>query len=210
MNMTFDKKMAINMGIVTGFFVACAIGYALYGYYKNRLSAQAYNVFTARFEEFEKIIAGQNLPDQKLIDAVAADYAAYKQSNYGGFLLALKADMEALRNNNEQALEDMSKAVALLSFCDPVLYYTYQTKYALMQIDSSDLTLQTKGRLALEKLALNSKNPVRDMALFYMGYQPFVDNDQQGMQTAWNRLFDNGVPTSIWGQRVQSLLNFTA
>ncbi len=80
-----------------------------------------------------------------------------------------------------------------------------------MQIDSADPSIQTKGRQSLEKLALNSKNPVHDMAWFYMGYQALLDNDSQGVQSAWARLFDaQRNPLSVWGMRAQALLNYTA
>ncbi|MBY0109783.1 MAG: hypothetical protein K2X90_01595 [Candidatus Babeliaceae bacterium] len=188
-------------------------GFAYYGftYYKAAHSAKAYDVFMQHYSEFEKQTSDNKAPSNDLIDAVSASYQEYKNSAYGPFLIALKAEIQAVQGNKQDALSSMTQAVSSMGFLDPVLYYTYATKLALMQLDAAEPAIQTKGRQSLEKLSLQSKNPVRDMAWFYIGYQALLDNDNQGVQAAWSRLFDaQKNPLSVWGMRAQQLLNYTA
>ncbi len=199
--------------IVALVFAAAVFGLAYVGftYYKGTLSAKAYDVFMQRYVEYEKLSADNKAPSQELIDSVARGYQEYKNSAYAGFFLALQAELQETQGNKQEALSSMTQAVGMMSSVDPVLYYTYATKLALMQLDAADPSIQTKGRQSLEKLALDSKNPVHDMAWFYMGYQALLGNDSQGVQTAWGRLFDaQKNPLSMWGMRAQSLLNYTA
>lgn len=199
--------------VVVAVLLAAVFGFAYLGfnYYKGTLSAKAHDVFMKHYTEYEKLSADNKAPSQELIDSVSRGYADYKNSAYAGFFLALQAELQAAQGNQQEALQSMTQAVGMISSIDPVLYYTYCTKLALMQLDAADPALQTKGRQSLEKLALNGKNPVHDMAWFYMGYQALLDNDNQGVQTAWGRLFDaQKNPLSMWGVRAQSLLNYTA
>ncbi len=211
MELRVEKNIVYSATLIV--FVAVVFGFAYYGftYYKGTLSAKAYDVFMQHYAEYEKQFADNKLPSNELIDSVSASYQEYKNSAYGPFLMALKAELQAVQGNKKDALSAMTHAVNGMTSINPVLYYTYATKLALMQLDAADPAIQTKGRQSLEKLALQSKNPVRDMAWFYMGYQALLDNDNQGVQAAWSRLFDaQKKPLSVWGMRAQSLLNYTA
>jgi hypothetical protein len=211
MNVSIEKNITTLVVSALGVIVVLALAYGIFSYYKNSLSQQAHEAFVQRYADFEKTSADANPPSQDLINAVSQDYAQYKNSAYGSFFLALQAELQQRAGNKQDALATMDKAIADMSSADSVLYHTYATKHALMQIDSIEPSVQTKGRQKLEKLAYMSKNPVRDMALYYMGYQAFIDNDAQGVQAAWGKLFDaNQNPTSLWGMRALQLRNYTA
>ena len=216
----------VSIRLIVGACVLAAlvgIGVIAYRSYQHRLSAQAHDVFAARYAVYEQSVAdqathkeGKQIADDQLAcealsQAVSRDYQVYKNSAYAPFFLALQAELEAARGNNHEALVLLTKAVGQMGAVDPVLYYTYATKLALMQRDAAEPTLQTKGRQALETLAQNKRNPMRDMASFYTGYQAMLEHDTQGMQHAWRHLFDmHNNPLSIWGLRAQSFLNYTA
>ncbi len=191
---------------------AIALSYGIFSYYKNSLSQKAHEVFVQRYNEFEALYpAFDNDQATQLSQQLTQDAAAYKWSPYGGFFLALQAEVLQYSDKKQEALATMEKAVSSLTSVDPVLYYSYATKLALMQLDSVEPAMQTKGRQSLEKLAALAKNPMRDMALFYLGYQAFLDNDNQGVQLAWSKLFDmQQNPTSLWGMRALNLRNYTA
>jgi hypothetical protein len=211
MEIRIDRNLVITfVGLI---FLVAVFGAAYYGfsYYKARLSAQAHAIFMERYTQYEKLSTHNKTADKDLIDAVAKGYTDYKNSSYGPFFLALQAEIYQAQGNKQEALQAMTQAVNGMSSRDAVLYYTYWTKLALMQLDAPEPAIQTKGRQALEKLALMGKNPVRDMASFYLGYQALLENDNPGVQGAWGRLFDGQRnPLSIWGVRAQSLLNYTA
>lgn len=213
MELRVEKNIMSYVAAVVVGIAITGLGYAGYSYYRDSKSAQAHAVFMQQYGAFEKLTADKtNLSTIKeLADAVSRDYSAYKNSAYGPFFLALESEIQQIQGDNQKALDAMEKAVAEMSSVDPVLYYTYATKLALMQIDATEPATQTKGRQSLEKLAMNSKNPVKDMAWFYMGYQAYIDKDEQGVQVAWSKLFDaQKNPLSIWGFRAQSLLNYSA
>lgn len=187
------------------------IGYTGFNYYRNNLSAHAHDIFMLRYTEYEKLVAENKAVTPELINFVSLGYQEYKKSAYGPFFLALLSELHASTGNKQEALEHMTQAVSQMSSVDSVVYHTYTTKLALMQLDAADPAIQTRGRQTLERLAMNNNNPMRDMAWFYLGYQALLDNDSQGVQTAWGRLFDaQRNPLSIWGVRAQRILNYTA
>lgn len=196
---------------LTALFVLAGASYIAFTYYKNSLSRQAYGVFVQRSKQFSEVTPeAEQAVYKQLADGAVEDYTQFKNSAYAGFFLALAADVYEQAGDKQQALTLMDKALPLLSHTDPVLYFTYATKHALMQVDSSDMVIQSKGRQALEKLAHNPKNPVKDMVWFYLGYQAYLEHDQQGVQMGWSKLIDqNGRPISNWGVRAQNLLNYT-
>ncbi len=211
MELRVEKNIVMVVAAVVFAGAVFGLAYLGFTYYKGTISVKAHDVFMRQYDEYEKLSAENKSPSKELVDSVARSYHDYSASAYAPFFLALQAELQGAQGNKEEALIGMTKAVAAMSSVDPVLYYTYATKLALMQLDAADPAVQTKGRQSLEKLALNGKNPVRDMAWFYMGYQALLENDQQGVQTAWGRLFDaQKNPLSIWGMRAQSLLNYTA
>lgn len=210
-----EKKFINSIVAVAGVVMLLGLSYGSYSYYRKSLSEKAHTAFMVDHNAFEKLSAEKvSLPQdalQNLVTQVSQNYQQYKNSAYAGFFLALQAELESLQGNKEQALLAMDNAIGTLSSVDPVLYYTYAIKHSLMQLDSAEPTIQTKGRQSLERLALNIKNPVRDMAWFYLGYQALLDNDNLGVQGAWGRLFDNQKnPTSLWGVRAQNILNYAA
>jgi hypothetical protein len=211
MELRIEKNIVIAVSAVVFALTVFGLAYVGFTYYKGTLSAKAHDIFMMRYSEYQKLSADNKTPNQDLIEAVTAGYKEYKNSAYAPFFLALQAELQDSLGNKQEALNSMTTAVNGMSSVDPVLYYTYVTKLALMQLESADPALQTKGRQSLEKLALNAKNPMHDMAWFYMGYQALLEKDDQGVQTAWGRLFDaQKNPLSIWGMRAQSLLNYTA
>lgn len=210
MELRVEKNITLIVTSVLAIVAVVAIAYAGYRYYTNSLSAQAHDIFMQRYQEFEKL-AEKSENSAQLAEKVATDYNDYKRSAYAPFFLALQSELSQLQGDKEKALDLMDKAMADMSSADRFLYYLYATKHALMQLDVSELATQTKGRQALEKLAMNTKNPMRDMAWFYLGYQAYCDHDDNGVQVAWSKLFDaNKNPISPWGYRAQSLLSFTA
>jgi hypothetical protein len=211
MELRVEKNIVPVLGALVFALAVCGLAYYGFMYYKGTLSAKAHEVFMQKYAEYEKLSADNKVPSQELIDSVSRGYQEYKNSAYAGFFLALQAELQEAQGNKPEALNSMTQAVGMMSSVDPVLYYTYSTKLALMQLDASEPSIQTKGRQSLEKLALNAKNPVQDMAWFYMGYQALLDKDDNGVQTAWGRLFDaQGNPLSMWGMRAQGLRNYQA
>lgn len=211
MDLRVEKNTTTIVIVLLALIAAAMLSYGAFSYYRSSLSEKAHEAFMRHYASFEKISSENGKPSQELLAVVAQDYAQYKRSSFGSFFLALQAEMQQLTGNKQEALESMDKAIQGMSTADPVLYYVYATKHALMQIDATDPSVQTRGRKALEKLANTIKNPMRDMAIFYMGYQAFLEQDNAGVHTAWSKLFDaQGNPASAWGMRAQALRNYTA
>lgn len=211
MDLRVEKNVTTIVVVSLALIVAGMLAYGAFSYYRSSLSEKAHEAFMRHYAAFEKISSENGTPSKELLAAVAQDYAQYKRSSFGSFFLALQSEMQQITGNKQEALESMDKAIQSMSSVDPVLYYVYATKHALMQIDATDPSIQTQGRKTLEKLANTVKNPMRDMALFYMGYQAFLERDGAAVHTAWSKLFDaQGNPASAWGMRAQALRNYTA
>ena len=211
MELRVDKKLGVIVGVST-----LAVGLLLIGFTVRRsmvhsATLQAHAQFMVRSDAYHKLAKQPSRDEQSaLIGQLQGDYTQFSHTAYGPYFLALASDIMAELGDTTQARENLGTAMKHMHNNAPGLYYVYATKYALMQLDAEDPQLQVQGKQALEKLAHTPKNPHKDMALFYLGYRAFLEQDSPAVQAAWGKLFDQGRPTSHWGVRAHALLNYQA
>lgn len=189
----------VGLAVVSIVLIAGGIG----GYRWYRLSKEqkAQEVFSSCMHEYERAEKDPTLwPNTELVFRLALEQN--QNTALTPSLLAYQAEALLHMNKPEQALDCMSKAVALLPSSSDI-YNLYATKQALMMMDAADQGVQEKGLASLTLLAQNEKNITRDMALYYLGLYHWSNDDEAKARTAWAELLPlaTGEPASPWAER---------
>jgi hypothetical protein len=131
------------------------------------------------------------------------------------YFLVMQADAMLGGNKKElkkQAMLLFDQARSLLPKTSP-LSYLYATKQALVSIDTyegnSDNADESWGVDQLKKLAIDAKNPQRDVALYYLGLYYSSKNQADQATATWKELvaLHEGQKTaSPWASRAQAAL----
>ena len=100
----------------------------------------------------------------------------------------------------ESALKKLSSSNSLYNF--------YQSKLALIKIDSTQDDIRSAGLKSLGTLADDKSNKARDMALFYLGSYFWDKDEMSKAREAWQTLVDlpKGRVRSPYVQLIQDKL----
>ncbi|RTL06628.1 hypothetical protein EKK58_04840 [Candidatus Dependentiae bacterium] len=109
----------------------------------------------------------------------------------------------------DEALTAMEQAANNAPYND--LGILVKTKYALMLLESNDQSISAKGLEKLTALSADTKNKMRDLALYQLGRYFFAVDDFQKAKDTWSQLVSmntivNGAP-SPWVALGQQKLN---
>jgi len=149
---------------------------------------------------------------QKVSEVFQKAYDQNSSSGIAPLFLAFKSEALLQQNNRSQATEVL--AAALKNIKDENLKNAYAVKYALMQLDSDDMTARQHGFDELKALAEDSKNVAHDVALYHMGLHFWHEKDFARAKNYWNQLVlaygqDSQHP-SPWTKEAQEKLAFIA
>jgi tetratricopeptide (TPR) repeat protein len=169
--------------ILIGIGIGGGYAYRWYTISSNKLAQLALDQC---LQEFERALQEPTLwPEVEL--AVKTGYYQHRNSSLSAYFLGLHADTLIQQNKLSEALAAIKESLRVLPKSSP-LWYQYQNKYALMQLDSDDQTVKTAGLHLLESLASNTYNVARDQSLYYMGLYHWNNNDKEGAVKEWQTL----------------------
>lgn len=188
------------------FAIAAIIGG--YYWYTRSFNERAQKAFMDSMIEFEQALAGQEGVSwsdvERTFEVGARTFAG---SAFEPYFKVFQADAYIHQNKHAEAVISMRDAVAQLSHKNP-LYFLYDTKLALMLLDSSDDELHKRGSALLQELSENVTNSYRDMALYYLGFYARAHDDQAAMQMYWNKLVQDFGSDSVWVDMVNAHREF--
>ncbi len=182
------------------------------GYYWHVTSfnERAQKAFMDSMIEFEQALTGQEgvswIDVERTFDTGSRTFAG---STFGPYFKVFQADAYVHQNKHTEAIKVMRDALAQLSPKNP-LYFLYDTKLALMLLDSSDDVLHDEGSALLKSLADNTVNGYRDMALYYLGFYARAQDDQVSVQKYWQQLLQEFGSDSVWAEMVNAQREFAA
>ena len=189
----------------------CSAGFG-YRWYAHSQEQRAYKVFTDCMREYEKALANTAIWSD-VEQAFTLGYEKHARSSLAPYFLAYKADVLLKQNKNDEAIATFDAMAPQLPSTSPV-YAPYMTKRALVKMDSVDATIQKAGLEELTTLANDTRNPQRDMALYYLGLYYWSSQDVKQAQGIWQNLValqtEQQESRSPWASLVQDKLKQTA
>lgn len=185
--------------------LACtALSFTAYKMHVHSREQAAQKTFSECLEEYYKMVGGAKVEQwQEIENAFAVGYERHKSASLAPYFLAFQAEALVQQKKQTEALVLMDKLLAALSHASP-LYSNYATKRALMKLDLADQAQQKVGLEELTHLAHDKNNNAKDVALFYLGYYFWSNNDLVAAKKEWTELAainskDSKYP-SVWAQ----------
>lgn len=198
------KKQTHPYVLYIGSFVVCAsfVLLGIFGYrlYKTNKEEKAQEVFSACMHEYDKAERDEKLwPNAELVFRLG--FEQNNATSMAPYFLAFQAEALLHMDKFEQACACMEKAVSLVTYATPI-YYLYATKYALMMMDDAETSTIQKGLDMLDRLAQDTKNTTRDMALYYLGLYHWEKDEREQATKAWDLLaqLTTKEPASPWAK----------
>ncbi|HVX01378.1 MAG TPA: hypothetical protein VHA52_13225 [Candidatus Babeliaceae bacterium] len=198
------QKTALKY-IIAALVIVIALGGAgaLYYRYHRGLVQKAQATFSQAFANYQKALQSDNAQEWAQLEELwKVNYQNHRSTLFAPYFLAFQADAALHQGKQEQALRLMDDA--LINMSKDGLYYVYAIKRALMQIDSGQAKLQTKGVQNLTALAEDKHIPQQDEAIYYLGYTAWTQQQPQKAQQIWSALLKK--EPSIWSRKAQALL----
>lgn len=207
----FSRQSSVNryiqlLVIAGSVALIAAAGWFGYQWYTRRVEQQAYADLASMSESYKKAVALQDaekIKDSERAFATAAQ--KYKNSSLAPYFLSYQADVLVRQDKKAEALVVMDQMISKINTQSP-LYYYYVLKRALMQLDAGSAEVQQVGRQELARLAQDTTNPVRDMALYYNGLDAVHQGDTERAKANWTELTAKAKPDSYWRALAQEQL----
>lgn len=203
----YKKEILIGLCLLIG-----AAG-ALYAYKRHVLmrDRNAQVIFSECLTEYYK--AMHDASDESWADIEKTFQRGYERSSSSSlapYFLIFKADSLARQHKLSEALTLMDTILKQLPK-DNSLKDLFILKYALMQIDSQETTIQAQGLQELEKIAHDTHNILRDNALYYLGLYYWTHDNIENAKKLWHTLIDEFSSEertpSVWAQLAQIKLH---
>lgn len=194
-----NEKNVRYLGILAGLIILGLAAWGGYSYMTMKRAEEAQKALSEGVAEFERASAEEDKEAHwdDVVRGFQTGYDRYSGTWAGPYFLVYKAQALLAQNKFDEALAEMTKAVAAIKKSSP-LYYFYSTKLALMKLDSKDKGLQDAGMQELIAFAENAKNPERERALYYAGYYAYGHGDVKKAQSFWVTLIQRAAPESSW------------
>lgn len=174
---------------VTVIALVVGIGYGGFRIYRWRIEsreAQAQVVFSESMRLYHQAKASLEKWDD-VVGAFALGYEQHRSSSLAPFFQLFQAQAMERQGKSAEAVRLTRTALETLKPTNP-LYGFYQTKLALMQLDSADATVSEVGLKELKMCGLDESNRARDMALFYLGLHYWDNDDIENAGETWEKL----------------------
>jgi tetratricopeptide (TPR) repeat protein len=201
----YGREVLIGLGCIA-FTGGSFFAYRWYSVSKNQSAQVAFS------EQLEKYYMAHG-SDSANWESVGLELKNVSRVNGGTslspYFLALQADVLLEQDKHDEALTVMDQMLNEMPSSSP-LRNLYQTKRALMALDSDDQARKTSGLQELDTLAHDANNKNADVALFYLGRYHWVAGDEEQARIAWQELVDQQqhelVAPSPWAQEARTLL----
>jgi len=163
-NPKYRIYVIISAGILA--LIVLVIGaWFVYNRYLSKQEQAATSEFAQIIEDYNMASTDQEINDLKEVITSVAN--KHKNSKLYPFLIAYKSDLELKQNNDKAAIDLLDIMFEKMDQNNP-LYYTYAIKKALLKLDSKIDDLCNKGYNELKDLSNDIKNPLQDMATYYL------------------------------------------
>jgi predicted negative regulator of RcsB-dependent stress response len=178
--------------IMSGMIVTLIIlaGYLGYRWYIVSREQTAYHAIAEYMQDYRMASRAQNPTEWQRVDALLSfGYTHNKGSNIAPFFLLLRADALLGQSKNDEAMQVLDQAIAILP-ASSVMMPLFKTKRALLLLDSADQAVQKEGLQQLIVLGRDKLNRFNDIALFYLGRYYWVHNNSADAKKVWQELVD--------------------
>lgn len=200
-------QYVLIFALLSGVLTAGWFGYA---WYVDRYEQVAYKDLAESIDGYHKALSSTDTARWADVErAFQAGSERHKSSKLYPYFLAYKADALSYQGKHKEAQDAMHILLSSMNTKHP-LYYFYSIKAALMKLDASEEAVRKEGRDHLIKLAQDSQNPVRDMALYYAGLDAWQQGNKEEAQKLWNDILAQGNKDSQWYQRAQAKIGSEA
>lgn len=177
---------------VTIVFLAVAViigGLVGYRWYHSNQEKAAQLLFSEGIELYQQAVTGTIQWTQ--VDLFFnLGYERHKNCALAPFFLAFRAEALAQQKKNDDAIKVLAQAVDQMNPAQPFKTF-YQTKLALLQIDSTDTNTQQAGLSGLKTLADDTKNQSRDVAQYFLGLYYWNLNNIEQARVIWQELISS-------------------
>lgn len=184
----YARYLKYSRELTVALLVAVLLVGGLFGYrwYRTSQEQAAQLVFAEGMELYQQAVGGSASWAQVEL-FFGLGYERHTHTKLAPYLLAFKADAMAKQKKNPEAIATLEQALASMDNCTQ-LKTSYQTKLALMQMDSTDASVQEKGLHGLEALAHDARNKQNDVAQYYLGLYHWTKNDIAQARAIWEPL----------------------
>ena len=202
-----SKPLAIVLSFGLGLAVI-SFGYKLWSAKKER---DAQYDFSALMTEYETISQDKDPEWDVLLEKFEKNYEKHSGSSLLPYYLSYKVRILLNQNKREEAIATLDTMIAAMP--GSVMLSVYQMEKALIQLDSTDESVQSIGLETLISLANDAQNNYRDSAQFYLGRYYWAHDDIDAARAVWQQLLDEQrdekLAPSPWVSVVQDKLNIT-
>jgi len=170
--------------------IALSAIYVGYRWYAVNREQNAQYACSKLMDEYAQLQKDEHPDYAAFVTKVVAAYNTYASSAVAPYLGLLAVDTYLAMGNSDEAVALMNR-VANAKTYHATVNNLFQTKQALLMIDSADTALRDEGLKKLAMLADNTDNPHRDYALYHLGLYHWHNNDLQSARVAWQELAES-------------------
>lgn len=204
------KKNGYTKEIMLAVLFCALVGGGYFGYrmYVNNREQMAQKIFSDYLQDYQAAVQADSPSEWARIEQ-SLQYGFEQQSHtyMAPYFLALLAEAYVKQNKNDLAVATLAKAIDASK--NDTIKQMYSIKRALIQIDSSDESVQDQGLHVLIEES-KTKNNFTDMALFYLGKYYWVKNSTDDAKKVWQQLVDmkwtDQSNTSAWVTEASTML----
>lgn len=202
-----NQKHMLSLLVGAGLLFGGLYGYR---YYQTAKNQKAQRILSEVLSEYERALETNSVEAWGNLASLAAlAHQQHKSAGCSAYFLAVESEAVRRQGDYQKAFALLDQTIAGVP-SRSVMNNLYKTKQALMKIDSADEAVKKQGLDELTALGSNSKNGNRDLALYYVGYYYWVNDNLAQAQTAWNELIaletSDARAVSPWAMLAQSKL----
>jgi len=185
-------------------------GWYGYRYYQTNKNQKAQRILSEVLSEYERALETNSVEAWGNLASLAAlGYQQHKSAGSAPYFLAVESEAVRRQGDYQKAFALLDQTISGVSSRSAV-HDLYKAKQALMMLDNADQAVKKEGLQELITLGANTKNSNRDLALYYVGYYYWVNDDIAQAQQSWNELIaletSDSRSVSPWALLAQSKL----
>ena len=199
------------LSLIFAFFVLLMMTFFTYKLWVVKRERAVQYDFSSLMTEYETMSHEENPEWDKLLEKFEKNYEKNSNSSLLPYYLSYKVRILLNQNKPTEALEVLDTMITNIPG-SPMLSL-YEMERALIQLDETDVAMQTTGLEALKKLSQDTTNKFRDSAQYYLGRYYWAKNEIDLARQVWQELVDGQrdekMAPSPWVSHVQDKLTLT-
>jgi len=186
----FSEKYAKEFALAVVIVALAAGSYYGYRWWTKNKDEAAHVLFAQNLEEFERMSQEGKAEDWVAIETLfKLGYDQYPKSSLAPYFLIYQSQAQLKQNKFDEALTTLDRAIAAMPGNSPVHGF-YQTKAALMRLDSKNTDTHALGLEQLRAMTRDEKNLAYDVAAYHLGLYYWTNNDMVNAKEVWQKLID--------------------